>query len=181
MSLARRLVESAPGLRWHLSRARTPLYRCTFAAFGEGSVIVRPHILRGVDRIHVGANCAVYEGVWLQVEAGGGPLTIGDDTYLGHGVHLHAHDPVTIGRGVMLADGVFVGTADHGAHDRSAVHSTGPVSIGDGVFVGQRAIVLGGVTIGAGATVGAGAVVTRDVPAGATVAGVPARLVGGPA
>ena len=55
---------------------------------------------------------------------------------------------------------------------------TGPVTIGDHVFVGQRAIILGGVTIGDGATIGAGSVVTRDVPAGAVVAGVPARPLG---
>jgi UDP-2-acetamido-3-amino-2,3-dideoxy-glucuronate N-acetyltransferase len=45
----------------------------------------------------------------------------------------------------------------------------------DGASLGSGAVVLGGVRIGAGALVGAGAVVSRDVPAGATVAGVPAR------
>ena len=76
----------------------------------------------------------------------------------------------------MLADGVYVGSADHD-RDRPAPPSTAPgrSRIGDGVFLGQRAVVLGGVTIGDGATVGADAVVTRDVAAGATVGGVPAR------
>ena len=67
----------------------------------------------------------------------------------------------------MLADGVYIGSADHGPRPTGhRAHGTGPVTIGDGVFLGQRAVVLGGVTIGDGATVGAGAVVTRDVAAG---------------
>jgi UDP-2-acetamido-3-amino-2,3-dideoxy-glucuronate N-acetyltransferase len=49
------------------------------------------------------------------------------------------------------------------------------VTVGDGATIGSGAILLGGVSVGAGAMVGAGAVVSRDVPAGATVAGVPAR------
>ena len=53
-----------------------------------------------------------------------------------------------------------------------------PVVIGDRVWVGTRAVVLKGVTIGDGAVVAAGAVVTKDVPAGAVVAGLPATVVG---
>ena len=56
--------------------------------------------------------------------------------------------------------------------------SVAPVRIGDRVWVGTRAVVLKGVTIGDGAVVAAGAVVTSDVPAGTVVAGVPARVVG---
>ena len=178
MTLARRLVEAPPSVRWHLARTRGLLYRRAFGGFGPGTVVVRPHVLRGVDRIRLGAGCAVHDRVWLQAEGDAGAITVGDRVYVGHDVHVHAIDPVTVGDDVVLADGVFVASTDHHRGDPAAVRGTGPISIGDHVFVGQRAVVLGGVSIGAGATVGAGAVVTRDVPAGATVAGVPARVVG---
>lgn len=175
-TLSRRLVEAPPSLRWHAGRLATALlYRRAFGHVGEGAVIVAPRVLRGVERISIGARCAVNAGAWLQTE-GSGVLAIGAGTYLGHDVHLHALDPISIGAGCVLADGVLVATSDHDRSTRAAVHPSGPVRIGDRVFIGQRAVVLGGVTIGDGATVGAGAVVTRDVPAGSVVAGVPARV-----
>ncbi len=179
MDVARRLTEAPPSIRWRIGALATALlYRRAFAQIGPGSVIVAPRQLKGVDRISLGAGVAVYGGAWLQCETGGGPIEIGDRTYLGHDVHVHAIDPITIGSDCVLADGVFVATTDHGRDRRDQTHGTGPITIGDRVFCGQRAIILGGVTIGDGATVGAGAVVTRDVPPGAVVAGVPARIVG---
>ncbi len=62
--------------------------------------------------------------------------------------------------------------------DGSPQASVAPVRIGDHVWIGTRAVVLKGVTIGDGAVIAAGAVVTADVPTGAVVAGVPARVVG---
>lgn len=56
--------------------------------------------------------------------------------------------------------------------------SVAPLRLGDRVWIGTRAVVLKGVTIGDGAVVAAGAVVTSDVPAGAVVGGVPARVIG---
>lgn len=177
--MMRRLAESRPGLRWHAGRLTTGLvYRHAFGSIGVGTVIVRPHKLQGVERIHLGAGCSVFEGVWLATEPGGGELRIGDRTYVGHDVHLHALDPVTIGSDCVIADGVFVGSSDHDRDDRHQVHGSGAITIGDRVFLGQRSVVLGGVTIGDGATVGAHAVVTRDVAPGQTVVGIPARPVG---
>lgn len=178
MTLAQRLAEARPGLRYRSGRLVTNVvYRRALGSVGAGTVIVRPHRLQGVDRIHIGSGCSIFEGAWLASEPGGGDLRIGDDTYLGHDVHVHALDPVTIGSGCVLADGVFIGSSDHDRHDRHRVHGTGAITVGDGVFIGQRAVVLGGVTIGDGATVGAHAVVTRDVEPGRTVVGIPARPV----
>lgn len=61
------------------------------------------------------------------------------------------------------------------------VRCNGAAIIGDGAYIGSGAMIRQGITIGAGATVGMGAVVVRDVPAGATVAGNPARLLERPA
>lgn len=74
-----------------------------------------------------------------------------------------------IGCGLVLVGGTAVGRRRHGASDR-------PI-LGDDVELGMGAIVLGPVRIGDGVRVGAGAVVIHDVPDGATVVGVPARIV----
>jgi sugar O-acyltransferase (sialic acid O-acetyltransferase NeuD family) len=85
-----------------------------------------------------------------------------------------------IGRSVILNTACSV---DHHAsiedfvHIAPGVHLGGNVSVGEGTLVGIGAVVLPGVRIGRHAIVGAGAVVTRDVPDGATVVGVPADLV----
>jgi acetyltransferase-like isoleucine patch superfamily enzyme len=176
MRVAQLITEAPASLRWRRGALITWLvYRHSFKQLGRGSVIVRPKVLRGTHLIEVGKDCAFYEGCWLAVEAHFGPLIIGDHNYFGHDVHLHAWDPITIGSDCVFADGVFVGSSDHQRQDPHQSHGTGPITIGDQVFVGQRATILGGVTIADGATVGAHAVVTKDVAPGQTVVGVPAR------
>lgn len=179
MNLVRTWVEAPPSIRWHLSRLRMPLLRRAFANIGANTVIVRPRTLRGVAQISLGADCSIFEGAWLKCESNPeATIHIGDRTYLGHDVHVHSIDPVHIGSDCVLADYVLVTSTDHDRVERKVTHGTGAVMIGDRVFIGQGATVLGGVTIGDGATIAAHSVVTRDVAAGSVVGGIPARVIG---
>jgi acetyltransferase-like isoleucine patch superfamily enzyme len=175
---AQLFIELPPALAWHRARLASPVYRRAFGQFGTHTVLVRPSILRGTERIFVGDRCAFYPGAWLATERGEGPIQIGSHNYFGHRTHLHAGEKLSIGDGCVFADDVFVATTDHQREDRGASAPTAPTHIGNRVFLGQRVTVLGGVTIGDGATVGAHSVVTKDVRPGAVVAGVPAREIG---
>jgi maltose O-acetyltransferase len=76
---------------------------------------------------------------------------------------------------------VQIYTADHPRDPqqrRSGAEFGRPVRIGSNVWIGGGAILLPGVSVGDDALIGAGSVVTRDVPAGATVVGNPARIIG---
>ena len=178
LAMRRRIVESIPGFRWRCWAIITKvMFRPVFASFGKGSVIVAPRMLKGVDRISVGSNCAIYAGVWLQCEDGGS-IALGDNVNLTHGVHIHSVDPITIGKYSLFGVWTTITTAEHTGGDRTGFRGSGPITIGDNVFVGDRVTIVGGVTIGDGATVAAASVVTHDVPAGAVVGGVPARPIG---
>lgn len=86
---------------------------------------------------------------------------------------------IRIGANCMLAPGVHIYTATHPLHptERNAGKEFGkPVTIGDNVWIGGRAIINPGVTIGDNAVIASGAVVTKDVPANVVVSGNPARV-----
>lgn len=175
MNISRKIVEKSPSARWKLYETISKImYSRAFNTFGHGSTIVAPLQIKGTERINIGSGVAIYEGAWLQAEENGS-ITIGDSTYLGHRVHVHAVGHVVIQSNVMITDGVTISSGAHDTDNHDLITSTGDIVIEDNCFIGEKAIILGGVTIGARAIVGAGAVVTRDVPAGATVAGVPAK------
>lgn len=174
--LAKFLVELPPRVRWHVSALRTAVVRPAFAHIGRGSVIVRPERIGGSGSIWIGDGTAVYEDAWLQTEPGGS-LVVGNGVYAGRRVHFHAAGTVTIGDGCYITDEVVISDGEHDRIQPDFVTSGGDIKVGDNVFIGNGAMILGGVTVGDGARIAARAVVTRDVPAGATVAGVPAKVI----
>ena len=105
-------------------------------------------------------------------------LTLGKDVFINIGCRFQDAGGITIGDGTLIGHGSTLTTLDHGIDpDRRADMIPAPVVIGRRVWLGAGVTVVPGVTIGDGAIVGAGAVVTKDVPANAIVAGVPARLI----
>ena len=123
---------------------------------GEGTVIRPPFFCDYGYNIRIGKNVFMnFNCVILDVTS----VSIGDDCQIGPAVQIY--------------------TADHPldpAQRRSGLESGRPVTIGSNVWIGGAAIILPGVSVGDNAVIGAGSVVTRDVPAGATVVGNPARV-----
>lgn len=149
-------------VRYNASLAASPQERhallCElFGAVGEDAVIRPPfhcdygyNILLG-DGVFLNFNCVILDVV---------EVTIGDLTQIGPGVQLL--------------------TADHprdAEARRSGLEFGRPIRIGKNVWIGAGALIMPGVNIGDDVLIGAGAVVTRDVPAGVTVVGNPARPV----
>ena len=146
------------------------------AQLGDGTAIW--HLAQVREGVRMGDGCVVGRGAY-----------IGTGVVMGR--HCKVQNYALVYEPARLGDGVFVGPAavltndthpravnpDGSLKDASDWHAVG-VTIGDGAATGARAVCVAPVTIGAWATVAAGAVVTRDVPAHALVAGVPARQVG---
>jgi acetyltransferase-like isoleucine patch superfamily enzyme len=108
-------------------------------------------------------------------------LTVGDHVRIGRYNNLTCSGGITIGDNVMFGPLVTLVTTSHNFDSPDEpMWSQGlaalPITIGNDVWIGTGATVMGGVSIGDGAIVGAGAVVTADVPANAIVGGVPARV-----
>lgn len=150
------------------------------ASFGltsaADSTVIR---VREGASFHVGGRVALQRGLRIVVDSG--RLEIGPGTNInGLGTKILVAESVRIGAGCTLSWDVQVLDNDFHAItvDGRSTPSVAPVTIGDRVWVGTRAVILKGVSVGDGAVIAAGAVVSRDVPAGAIVAGVPAKAVG---
>lgn len=117
-------------------------------------------------------------GTFVEIQRGarvGARCKISSHTFICEGVTIE--DEVFVGHGVMFINDRYpAAVASSGELKTDADWTLEATTVKKRASLGSGAVILCGITIGEGAIVGAGAVVTRDVPAGAVVAGVPARI-----
>ncbi|MFM8459941.1 MAG: acyltransferase [Chthoniobacterales bacterium] len=131
-------------------------------------------------RIVLGDSAWIERGAVLW--AFDGSIRAAGNVYLGPYVTIYGHGGVEIGADSLVSMHATILSSNHGIPPlgesiRKQTDVLLPTKIGRDVWIGANAVILGGVTIGDGAVIGAGAVVTKDVEAGAVVAGVPARVI----
>jgi maltose O-acetyltransferase len=151
-----------------------------FRLRGATAVGAQPTIL-GKPRVdatdlEIGDHFKIWSGHRQTLITGWGRIRIGDRVFVNSGVVIMSVVEVTIGNDVAIANEAYLMDTDsHGVEGRPVKNE--PVRIGDGTWIGARAIILPGVTIGRRCLVAAGAVVSRDVPDDTLVAGNPAQVV----
>lgn len=158
-----KLILGALSFNLSLQRPLWPLsklfWRHVLKNFGENT-----QIMRGVEIIHPNNVC------------------IGRDVYIGKNCSLYGYESISIGNNTLIARDTIFLTRSHifsqrGTPIRQQGYSSAPITIGDDVWIGARATILPGVTIGNGSVVAAGSIVNKSVPEFTVVGGVPAKVI----
>lgn len=137
------------------------------------------HIIRSffyrIAGVRIGRSSYIHMGARFYDPKG---ITVGNGTIIGEGMVFDGRDRIKIGNHVDIASEVMIYNSQHDINGEHFEAISRPVTIEDYVFIGPRAIILPGVTVGRGAVVAAGAVVTKDVAPFTMVGGVPAQVIG---
>lgn len=161
---------------------------------GNSSIIEKPCQILGEGRrkIRIGQHTYIqsYSVLECRVRVNGveytPSITIGDNCSFGEYNHITAINNITIGNGLLTGRFVIITDNNHGelsleeaeyppAYRR--LKSKGDISIGNNVWIGDKATILSGVRIGNNVTVAANSVVTKSVPDNCIVAGIPAKVI----
>lgn len=166
--------------------------RALFLKCGKKVHFMGVDVLKGAERIEIGSSVTfgkhLYLTAWPQFSTSNNVnlIMIGDNSDFGAFNHITATNEIRIGEKCLTGKWVTISDNNHGTSSfddlilpplKRKVISKGPVIIGRNVWIGDKATILGGVTIGDGAVVAANAVVTKDVPAYCVVAGNPAKVI----
>lgn len=162
-----------------------------FHHFGEYSRLGRCLHIAGEDMIDLQDNVYIGKGsaltAFCQDEDRRIRISIGEDCVIGNNNHITSSNGIFIGKGLRTGKDVLISDNSHGnphniehlrMHpDDRPLYSKGKIFIGNNVWIGEKAVILGGVKIEDGAIIGANSVVTHDVPAGSIAVGCPAKII----
>lgn len=171
------------GVRRRLARFTT---KWMVRQCGSKSLIAPPRHVWGGRYIRLGDKVTIHREARIEAfrpSHGGVSLTVGDGSIIHPGVHIGALRDVSIGRSVLIAANCYVTDHDHDWTDpwsppiENRRLLVSPTRIGDYTWLGERVMVLKGVTIGERSIIGAGSIVTKDIPAFSVAVGAPARVI----
>jgi len=152
-----------------------------FSFFILNNIVLRfcPHILRkgvlnGIFRIRIGSDSSIAMGCFFT----GTDICIGKNTVINRFCYVDGRGPLYIGNNVNVSHYTIIHTLTHVVNSPHFTAEPRPVAILDHAWIGARAIILPGVTIGEGAVIGAGSTVSRDIPPYSIAVGNPAQIVG---
>jgi acetyltransferase-like isoleucine patch superfamily enzyme len=151
------------------------LFVCNRIVGHVPSHAVRKFFYRSVMKIEIGERSFIFCRAHFDARGG---FRMGSHSAINEECRLDNRGGITIGDNVSISPQVCILTADHDPHSPTFAGRQRPVRIDDHAFIGTRATILPGTTIGRGAVVAAGAVVTREVAPLAIVAGSPAKEIG---
>lgn len=140
--------------------------------------LLRNSYYRCILRIKIGKSTHIAMHQFITGHYTGCSIEVGDNTVINRGCYLDGRTGIAIGNNVNVSFQCCIITLQHDAKSTDFHCVAGKVCIEDHAWIGARALILSGVTIGEGAVVGAGSVVTKDIPPYAIVAGTPARKIG---
>lgn len=158
-------------------------------SIGINSLLASDIQLINPQGISIGNNCSVLSHCILETHCSAftkGTIILGAGVSLGEYTHITAANKVELGHNVLTGRFVLITDNAHGYTSREQqkiaplarpITSKGKVIIGNNVWIGDKATILPGVSIGDGAIIGANSVVTKDIPAFAVVAGNPAKII----
>jgi acetyltransferase-like isoleucine patch superfamily enzyme len=126
-------------------------------------------------KFEIGTNSNIFMDAWFDSKTN---FKMGKNSVINQRCRLDNRGNITIGDNVSISAEVCILTADHDLQSCDFTTRIRPVNIEDFVFIGTRAIILPGVTLGKGSAVAVGAVVTKSVPPFTIVAGIPAKPIG---
>ena len=151
------------------------IYMANYIVARVPSHSVRQFFYTTFLNLKIEPGAAILMGAWFDTK---GSFVLGRNSVINEKCRMDNRGGITIGANVSISAEVVLLTADHDLRDAGFAGASRPITIGDYAFIGTRAMILPGVTVGQGAVVAAGAVVTKDVAPYDIVAGVPAAIIG---